>query len=75
VRQGLVLAVAGVGVGALAAYLGGRSLSALLYQVGAADPLTFTIVAALVLAVSIVACYVPARRASRLDPLVALRTE
>ncbi len=75
VRQGLVLAAAGVGVGALAAYLGGRSLSALLYQVGAADPLTFTIVAALVLAVSIVACYVPARRASRLDPLVALRTE
>jgi len=75
VRQGLVLAVMGVGLGALAAYLGGRSLSALLYQVGAADPLTFAIVAALVLAVSIVACYVPAWRASRLDPLIALRTE
>lgn len=75
VRQGLALAVTGVGLGALAAYIGGRSLSALLYQVGAADPLTFAVVSALVLAVSIVACYVPAWRASRLDPLVALRQE
>jgi len=75
VRQGLALAVAGVGLGALAAYLGGRSLSALLYEVGAADPLTFAVVAALVLGVAIVACYVPARRASRLDPITALRTE
>lgn len=75
VRQGVTLAGVGVAAGGLAAYLGGRSLAALLYGVGAADPATYAVVIGLVLVVAIVACGVPAYRASRMDPLVSLRTE
>ena len=75
VRQGLALTAGGVGAGALVAYLGGRSLSALLFGVGATDPASFAVVIALVLAVALVACYLPARRAARLDPLASLRRE
>jgi putative ABC transport system permease protein len=75
VRQGLALSGLGVAVGAVAAYFGGRTLSAVLYDVQPADPLTSTAVLGLVLVVSLVACWVPAHRAAKLDPLVALREE
>jgi putative ABC transport system permease protein len=74
VRQGLVLAIAGVGLGLVVALAATRVLSSLLYAVGARDPFTFVTVAALLLLVAIAAAAIPARRAAQLDPLDALRS-
>jgi len=78
VGQGLRLAVLGLAVGAAAALVLTRLLSSfsqLLYGVGANDPLTFVAVSLLLSSVSVLACYIPARRATRVDPMVALRYE
>jgi putative ABC transport system permease protein len=74
-RQGFVLASGGILVGLGLSLLVTRTMSALLFGVKANDPVTFVAVAAGVMAVTLVACYVPARRAARVDPLTALRTE
>jgi putative ABC transport system permease protein len=75
VREGLVLALAGIAVGLAAAVVATRALSAFLFGVGRTDPTTFSAVALLLLAVALAASYVPSRRALRVDPVVALRTE
>ena len=75
VRQGMLLAVIGVVVGLGGAYALTRVMSTLLFGVTAKDPLTFAVVAALLIAVAFLACFVPARRATKVDPLVALRYE
>lgn len=75
VGQGLRVAAAGAGVGVVGALLLTRLMSGLLYGVGATDPGTFIAVTLLLCAVAIVACYIPARRATRIDPLKALRSE
>ncbi|HEV2493284.1 MAG TPA: ABC transporter permease [Terriglobia bacterium] len=75
IRQALVLVGAGVVVGALAALGVSRLLVSLLVGVPSYDPLTFVCVSALMLAVAVAACYIPARRAARVDPMVALRYE
>ncbi len=74
-RQGVKLALAGVALGVLGALALGRVLWSLLYEVRAADPVTFASVSALALAVAALACYLPARRATAVDPAHALRSE
>jgi ABC-type antimicrobial peptide transport system permease subunit len=74
-RQALLLSGAGVGAGLVGALLLGRSLSGLLFQLSPRDPATLAGVAALLVAVALVASYLPARQATRVDPLVALRSE
>jgi putative ABC transport system permease protein len=73
VGQGMVLAVIGVMAGAAGALALSRLIAGWLYGVGTADPVTFAAVSILVAAVSLAACYIPARRAMRVDPLDALR--
>ena len=75
VRQGMLLTLVGVILGLGAAYALTRVMSSLLFGVTEKDPITFGVVAALLIAVSFVACFVPARRATKVDPLEALRYE
>jgi predicted permease len=75
VRQGLGLTLAGVIFGASGALALTRFLRSFLFGVGAADPATFVLVSVVLLAVSMLASYIPARRATRVDPMVALRYE
>jgi putative ABC transport system permease protein len=74
-HQGLRMSIAGVALGLGLAFVFTRSLATLLFQVKPLDPMTLIAASGLVIVVTLVASYVPARRASRLDPTVALRHE
>jgi len=73
--EGLKLTSAGVVVGLAGAAFGARLISSTLFEIPALDPLTFFVVGALLIAIGLFACYVPARRAMKVDPMVALRYE
>jgi len=74
-REGLVVTSMGVAVGFALSLLAGKVLASVLYKVSGTDPLVFLTVTAVLGVVSLLACYLPARRASRVDPMVALRYE
>ncbi len=75
VRQGMTLALVGVSIGLAAALAVTRVLKGLLFELSVTDPPTFSLIAALMLGVAFLACYLPARRATKVDPMAALRQE
>ena len=75
VRQGMTMTLIGLALGLAGAFFMSRLLIGLLYGVSPTDPLTFTAVSIVLLAVALLACLIPARRATCVYPIVALRTE
>jgi putative ABC transport system permease protein len=74
-REGFSLALSGLGLGLVGAMILGRAMQSTLYGVGTVDVGPFAVVAVVLLVAAMLACYIPARRAARVDPMVALRYE
>jgi putative ABC transport system permease protein len=75
VKQGMILSLVGVAIGLIASFAFTRLMNNLLFGVSATDPLTFTMIALLLAFSALFACWVPARRATKIDPIRALRHE
>jgi len=74
-RQGVTLAVTGVALGLIGSFALQHVMKGLLYGVSATDPMTFVVISLLLFGATLLACYVPARRATEVDPIIALRFE
>jgi len=74
-KQGMFLSGIGSACGLIIALGGARMMKGLLYGISTSDPVTFTCVALLLLSIALLACWIPARRASRIQPMIALRAE
>jgi predicted permease len=75
VMQGGMVSLMGIAIGLVAAFAGGQVIASVLYGVSARDPIVFTMMASLLLLVALIACWIPARRAAALNPIVALRAD
>jgi putative ABC transport system permease protein len=75
IAKAMAIVLGGIALGAAGAYAFSRSLSTLLFEIKPSDPLTYASIATMLAAVALAACYVPARRAARVDPMIALRYE
>jgi ABC-type antimicrobial peptide transport system permease subunit len=75
VRRGMALALSGVMIGVAAAFLLTRLIRSLLFGVQATDPITFAAISLLLFLIALLASYIPARRAARIDPMISLRSE
>jgi putative ABC transport system permease protein len=75
VRQGVTVALTGLAIGSAAAFAATRMLGTLLYGISAADPVTYVVLALLLGAIALLATYIPARRATKVNPVIALRYE
>jgi len=74
-RQGMGLAMIGVACGLVGSFVATRAMSSLLYGVSATDPATFVLISAVLLGIALLACYIPARRAAKVEPMEALRCQ
>jgi ABC-type antimicrobial peptide transport system permease subunit len=74
-REGLRVSAIGIGIGLLAALALSRVMAGYVYGISSTDPLTFAVACLLLISVALLASYIPARRAAKVDPIVALRSE
>jgi putative ABC transport system permease protein len=74
-KEGMTLGVIGLLIGLLGSYGIGRLMKSMLYGIGSIDPVAFSAVAAILLLSALIACYIPARRATHVDPMAALREQ